>query len=360
MKPGSQSGLPLGTNSSFLRAAVAGGVAPSQAFGLWSGSRGIDPRDGLLVVGGYDRARVNSSFNFTAFSVGKWNLDRACPLQVTITNLTYSGLSLMAAGSDGIAACIEPSTQRFVFPPTIATTFATYTGHNETLYPNKMHYNVSNRPTGDLTITLSGGYQTTISNKELFAPLRGSDKNGRYAIINSSIVEAGIADTRKTDPGDVDNTLGGLFLTFNYLFVDYSKNEFKLAPAVAADAKNVSPDPTVICTPSSTPSVPPSPSPKPSEPPKKSSKNVGAIAGGVVGGLAGVALLGALAFILLRRRRKVHASVVGEMDSQSHGTVSRQPSEMMALEVAPVHEMPTIQSRHTSFRKPDRNSGIRY
>jgi len=53
---GSQSGLPLGTNSSFLRAAVMGRVAPSTAFGLWTGSRSVAPVDGLLVIGGYDQA----------------------------------------------------------------------------------------------------------------------------------------------------------------------------------------------------------------------------------------------------------------------------------------------------------------
>jgi hypothetical protein len=81
---GAQSGLPLGTNSSFLRAAVAGGVAPSQVFGLWPGSRSVNPQDGLLVIGGYDRSRMSS--NFTQFPVGQWSLRRACPLQVNIAN----------------------------------------------------------------------------------------------------------------------------------------------------------------------------------------------------------------------------------------------------------------------------------
>ena len=81
---GAQSGLPLGTNSSFLRAAVAGGVAPSQVFGLWPGSRSVNPQDGLLVIGGYDRSRMSS--NFTQFPVGQWSLRRACPLQVNIAS----------------------------------------------------------------------------------------------------------------------------------------------------------------------------------------------------------------------------------------------------------------------------------
>ncbi|ORX94715.1 hypothetical protein BCR34DRAFT_608181 [Clohesyomyces aquaticus] len=349
---GSQAGLPLGTNSSFLRAAVQGGVAPSEVFGLWSGSRGVQPHDGLLVVGGYDRARVKPSSNFTTFPVGKWSLERACPLQVTITNLTYANLPLMTAGSSGIDACIEPLAQRFVFPPKIATMFATYTGQNGTLYPNKMWYNVSNRPTGDMSITLSNGYTTTISNAELFAPLRGSDKNGRYAITNDSVLEAFVADNRKANPDDVDTALGGMFLTFNYLLVNYPKGEFGLAPAVAADAKNISPDPTAICTPTNRPAPTQTPRPTPSDSPSKSSTNVGAIAGGVVGGVAGIALLGALAFILFRRRRKTTKGMPSELDPQSPVPVSRQASELMAHEMSyNIQEMPT--SRHASFRKPD-------
>ncbi|KAF2177629.1 hypothetical protein K469DRAFT_356510 [Zopfia rhizophila CBS 207.26] len=320
---GAQSGLPLGTSSSFLRAAVAGRVAPSQVFGLWSGSRGVDPRDGLLVIGGYDQARINGEFS--TFPVG---------------------LPLIRAGSDEIIACVEPATQRSVFTPEIATTFAQITGQNSTLYPKGMHYNVSERPMGDMTITLSNGYQTTISNEELFTPLRGSDKNGRYAITNDSIVEAGVADNRKNDPGDVTPTLGGLFLTFNYLVVDYAKGEFRLAPAVAATNDNVSPNPTTICTPSD--SAAPAPIPTSSDKPGGSKMNVGAIAGGTVGGLASVAILAGLGFLLFRRRRQAQKSATVEMPSPV--AVSRQPSEMMAAEEpVPVYEMPT--SRHASLRK---------
>ncbi|KAH6882008.1 aspartic peptidase domain-containing protein [Alternaria rosae] len=342
---GGQSGLPLGTNSSFLRAAVAGGVAPSQVFGLWSGSRGIDPHDGLLVVGGYDRARVDPASDFTTFPIGEWNLERACPLQVTVTNLTYQDIPLIPDGTDGLIACIEPSTQRFVFPPAIAQAFGNSTDQNETAYPGKMQYNVSNRPGGDLVVTLAGGYQSRIPNKELFAPLRGSDEYGRYAITNDSTLEAFVSDTRQDDPGDVDSTLGGLFLTFNYLLVDYAKSEFQLAPAVAADAENVSPNPTTICTPTNlTPA-----SPTPAAEKKATSK--GAIAGGVVGGVAGLALLGAMGFLLFRRNRRAKNPAVSEIDGQTIEPVSRQPSEMMAHEVTPVHEMSA--SRYASFRKPE-------
>ncbi|CAN9328871.1 unnamed protein product [Alternaria alternata] len=218
---GIQSGLPLGTNSSFLRAAVAGRVAPSQVFGLWSSSRGIDPHDGLLVVGGYDRARVDPASSFTTFPIGEWSLERACPLQVTVTNLTYQDRPLIPDGSDELIACIEPSTQRFVFPPAIAQAFGVYTGQNETAYPGKMHYNVSNRPMGDLVVTLAGGYQSTI-------PIRSCSRH--YVGLISTVVMPS-PTTARSKP--------------RYLIPEQAtqgilpKSELKLAPAVAADAKDV-------------------------------------------------------------------------------------------------------------------------
>ncbi|KAF2871115.1 hypothetical protein BDV95DRAFT_595011 [Massariosphaeria phaeospora] len=347
---GSQSGLPLGTNSSFLRAAVAGGVAPSQVFGLWSGSRGVNPRDGMLIIGGYDRARIKSGADSTTFPVGQWSLERACPLQVTITNLTYAGLPLINPERKPIIACIEPSAQRFTFPPTIATNFALLTGQNSTTYPKGMHYNTANRPTGDLQITLSNGYQSTIPNDELFAPLRGSDQNGRYAITNDSIVEAFIRDNRDKDPGDVNHEIGAMFLTFNYLTVDYAKNEFSLAPAKTKSLSEIPPDPVMVCTPDPSGPAPPPP------PPSSSSTNVGAIAGGVVGGVGGLALIAGLAFALLRRNRNAKkglsvSSTSFEPDA-IHPAVHRHPSEMEDTQIPVVYEMPA--SRQASVRKSAR------
>ncbi|KAF2679689.1 hypothetical protein K458DRAFT_445622 [Lentithecium fluviatile CBS 122367] len=346
---GAQSGLSLGTNSSFLRAAVAGGVAPSEVFGLWSGSRGVDhPRDGQLFVGGYDRARVGPTASFSTFPVAQWSLERACPLQVTITDLRYAGLPLLPNGTNKLIACIEPAIHRLVFPPEIAEKFANYTSHNPTAHPGRLEYDVTKRPTDVLTITLSNGYSTGISNEELFAPLRTHDENGRYAIINDRVVEAFVADTRGVDPADVDTMLGGLFLTFNYLIVDYAKGEFKLASAVSAAAEDVDPDPTVVCTPSNTPSTSPWPptSPKSSTSGGGGSKNGGMIVGAVVGSVAAVALLGSAGFLLFRRRGRVKEMLLRETYARPHMDVAKQPLEMMANEV---HELPT--SRQSSFRK---------
>ena len=257
----------------------------------------------MLVIGGYDRARINSTSNFTRFPVGQWTLNRACPLQVSIRNLTFASLPLMKAGDADIQACIEPSMQRFTLPPAVALSFASYTLQNSTLFPKTMRYDVTARPAGDLQITLSNGYQSTISNQELFQPLRASDKTGRYTISNDSVVEAFISDTRDLKASDVAVTLGAMFLTFNYLMVDYAKGEFNLAPSITTKLNDLRPDLVTVCTPNQSGLANPSASASPPAP-ARSSTNKGAIAGGVVGGVAGLALIAALVFCIFRRRRR--------------------------------------------------------
>jgi hypothetical protein len=251
----------------------------------------------------------------------------------------------MSPGDAQIPTCIEPSVQRFVFPPAIAKNFALYTGQNSTLYPKTMRYNVTTRPVGDLVITLSNGYTTTITNDELFVPLRGSDKNGRYTITNDSTLEAFVSDTRDQKPSDVDTSFGAMFLTFNYLMVDYANNTFNLAPAIISKTGDKRRDLTTVCKASQNSPPPPTPSAAPN------SSNTGAIAGGVVGGVAGLALIAGLVFLCLRRRKKQTEQKGGVATTTSMSfaptPVYRHASEMSAgyeVQVSPqmpVHELPT-------------------
>ncbi|KAK3622056.1 hypothetical protein LTR56_022428 [Elasticomyces elasticus] len=287
------SGLPIGSNSSFLLAAVKGGVAPSQVVGLWPGSRSLAAVDGLMVVGGYDTSRVAG--NFTTFPISDASSRLPCPLQVNVTGLTFAGWSLLN-DSDTMTACVEPYKQKFVFTPAIANYFAQITGQNSTAIKG-MGYNSTNPPLGELVVTLSNGYTTTISNSELFALRRGSDQYGRYAITNASVVEAGISDNRDEAESTQTPTLGGLFLTFNYLIIDYESDEFRMAPAVTS-SQDTEASLETLCTPTPTPLAPPPASPTPAP---KHSTNTGAIVGGVVAGVV-VLIVAAVALFLYRRR----------------------------------------------------------
>ena len=306
---GTEAGLPLGLNSSFLAAVTEANVAPSKAWGLYAGDRSLSPVDGELTVGGYDPARVAG--NFTTFPLGNWSLQQPCPLQVTASSITYdhphgSSDSLL---SENTIACIEPFQDRFTFTPNVASRFANITNYNSS-YAN-LTYPTSNSPNGSITITLDNNYTTVIPNSELITLHRGSDQSGHYAITNSSIVDTAIASNANSNPATVQPLLGGIYLTFNYLLVDYESGQFQMAPAVPGTQTSNPQGLKAICTPTPSPSQSASPGPSASPAPSKSSHS-GAIAGGTIGGVAGLAFIGALIFLSLRqlqRRRRWESTV---------------------------------------------------
>ena len=292
---GTTASLPLGQNSSFLVAVTEANVAPSKAWGLWAGDRSLDPADGALTIGGYDPARVAG--DFTTFPVGNWTLLQPCPLQVTVSNITYTfqnGTSVLLT-SGNMDVCIEPFQDRFTFPPDVVQNFANATNYNSSY--GGLTYPTDQAPDGSLTITLDNNYTTVVPNSELITLERGSDQLGHYVITNSSVVQTEISYTAKSDPSTVLPVLGGIYLTFNYLIVDYESGHFQLAPAVPGSQPTSAQALKPICTqiPTSAPSVVPTP---------KKSSNAGAIAGGTIGGVAGLAIIGVLAFFFLRHRRR--------------------------------------------------------
>lgn len=103
----------LGKDSVILHHLKDSNMIPSLGFGLNAGSQSIqNPRDGSLVLGGYDSASVTSSFYTHTMNYSDMLFGRHCPLQVQI-----EGLQLLVEGQepiqligegDGHAACIEP------------------------------------------------------------------------------------------------------------------------------------------------------------------------------------------------------------------------------------------------------------
>ena len=107
--------LGLANDSQFLQSALSSGLIPGNGFGLDAGSQSVDnPRDGSLVLGGYDLASVAGAFsNFPIATAG--SSERECPLQVTISLLVLrfpltEGFNDVTLTSSGILvpACIEP------------------------------------------------------------------------------------------------------------------------------------------------------------------------------------------------------------------------------------------------------------
>ena len=283
-----EAGLPLGQNSSFLAAVSQASLAPSKAWGLWAGDRSLSPADGALTIGGYDPARVAG--DFATFPVGIWSLQQPCPLQVTVRDVIYKRQNGASESliSENMVACIEPFHEHLTLTPAAVERFANVTNYNSS-YPG-LTYPSAQAPDGDLTIVLENNYTTVIPNSELFTLKRGSDQLGHYAITNSSIVETPITYNAQSDPTTIQPTLSGIYLTFNYLVVDYESGQFQLAPAVQGNQPTGSESLEAICT--QTPAS------------HNGSTKTGAIVGGTVGGVIGVAVIGLLVFLLRRYRRR--------------------------------------------------------
>ena len=253
----------------------------------------MSPADGTLTIGGYDPVRVAG--DFTTFPLGSWTLQQPCPLQVTVSSIMYNqpngSSELLESGP--MVACIEPFQAHLTFTPDVVEKFANVTGYNSSFAG--LTYPIAQAPDGNLTITLENNYTTVIPNSELVTIQRGSDQLGHYAITNSSIVQAQIEYDAQSDPTTVQPILGGTYLTFNYLVVDYESGQFQLAPAVQANQPTSSQVIKTICTQKSTSS----------HASRSKSRNVGAIVGGTLGGVAALAIIGVLVFFFRHHRRPV-------------------------------------------------------
>jgi hypothetical protein len=305
-----KSTMAFGPNSSVLKVLRYVNAVPSRFMGIFMGSRSqSQPIDGHLIIGGYDRSRVKGPFK--NFTMNAGNLGILCPLQVGIRNIQVTSLngtsstSLMADVGSIVPACIDPLQNEFTLTQAMYTRWASFTQHSSNFTTpttindpstNLQLYPMANEPLiGNITITLDNGYTTTIPHYELVSQQRGTDSEGKYAVINSSVLMAAVG-TGATDYGQDIPLLGGVYLSQNYLTVDYDSGSFGLAPANTAASTLM--DVVSICSNSSASSTQTSSTSPDSS--NSSSTNVGAIVGGVVGG---VLILAIIALIIFLRRR---------------------------------------------------------
>ena len=217
----------LGKDSVFLNDAVRQGRAGSKSWSLDAGSRSVaKPRDGELVIGGYNSGRTDGSFRWS--NVSSMAGDRPCPLRTKITHMSITlsnGDTVpIMSNAEVVDACIEPYDNLFRFTPGMLLNWKMITGFNETLldvYSNKAANNLSFTELGlpydssrvddwSLSITLDSGYKTTLPAHELQGPLHGFDNIGNQKAV------AGVTNlqilNKPTSDGEVP-TLGKIFLS---------------------------------------------------------------------------------------------------------------------------------------------------
>jgi hypothetical protein len=244
-------------SSSVLLQQISAHTGVVTGFGLDAGSQSTaNPREGHLIVGGYDKTRVSASFkdyNISSIQMSR----RICPLQVTITELVLSrpGVEDVILSSKGeqIPACIEPCKYLFhysaVYLLTLLTddvlfrlperpllAFTEATGFvNDTLPDPTEFYIVEPGLTypsfsgfsGSLKFTLDNDFVVEIPNEELVHPLRGIAPDGTKILMPNTTELNIFRYVAFLDTA----VLGKAFLSRVYVVVEYRSSGpiFRLA-----------------------------------------------------------------------------------------------------------------------------------
>ncbi|KDN61368.1 hypothetical protein CSUB01_09657 [Colletotrichum sublineola] len=233
-----KSAVAFGPNSSTLESFLRNELAPARSFSLDYGSTSeLYPRDGQLIVGGYNEARFDAS-KVSTFRMWRTDAPIACPLQVTIAEMTLNnknGDHPLIDPDVGVAACIDTVHNSFTFTPAMFSKFqklGNYTESDGEAF-DESDFPIDREPLiGTLTIKLTNGYTTVIPHYELVTHVRGTDPRGKYAVLNNTRLSTTIS-SGNSDLGDNIPILGGVFLSQNYLHVDYDAGSFWLSPQVA-------------------------------------------------------------------------------------------------------------------------------
>lgn len=311
-------------DSSYLEAAFKVGMVGTRQWSLWTGTPNEDV-DGLLVLGGYDEARVAGEF--TAFEVHD-ELKRPY-LQITDIEWARSEqdfVSLMPNDTKSLWALPEPYTPYLYVPEDSYFKFVELANSSGDVIFDRF-YSV---PDGEVIITLNNGMETTIPLQDLFYHPYEYDEDGVYQILNDSYHLSMLWPDERTN-GPL--YLGRPFMDQKMFVADWDAGKFYMADAVkdeqaATNIKSLC-TPAAITTPRTT-TTPPRPT---------SGSDIPAIAGGVAGGVGGLLVIGLVAWFMLKRKKKAKQQAIPEVSEPSN-RVSSPPPKYPTAGTYPISEAP--------------------
>jgi len=294
-----QAGIGMGQGSTFLKALVESGVAPSPIWSIWTGSRSVDHSiDGMVIIGGYDEGRVGGQLR-------SYPSRENCAFPAYIANATYDTIngSTPLMTNMNASCCIDPFYNYIQLPQGAWESFGVSSGAVYNSTTEYLTYPASNPPLGNMTITLTDGYQTTIPYSELFTQLKYWNAQGEYLVQDNSPLVAEVLNLTSTEYA---YSLGIPFMTMNYFIANYDEGVYQMVPAIRDDYFDNDQAQTIrtVCTSLPPPPPPPANTSTYHKPPTPAPNHTGAIAGGVVGGVLGLALIIGLLIFFFRRGRK--------------------------------------------------------
>ena len=191
----------LANDSVFLHEVVNASLAPA-AFGLLTGSQSVlAPRDGHLIIGGYDAASLAGPLYNYSMSNTTTAGSRVCSLQIVVSqlNLSRQGFEDVTLSSEGtpMTCCVEPLDDMLRLPSNVLELFQQSTNWQDDIsVPNSLYiverglyYNTSFN--GTLKFSLKDGPVIEIPDYELAQPLRGIGPNG-VRVLESNITAVNI------------------------------------------------------------------------------------------------------------------------------------------------------------------------
>ncbi|KPI44611.1 uncharacterized protein AB675_8726 [Cyphellophora attinorum] len=270
----SQGGIGLGNASTILTNTYNTKQSPSTAFGLYAGSRSIQsPEDGLLVIGGWDTARVEGDLSDMEYSDD-------CPNCFTVDALTYTTPDGRSENliTEPLGFQLESAIRTMWVPQDAYDRFTNFTG--ATPQANGSLTMPIDASLGSLTVRLANGYESVIPADQLFTKPRDYNEKGEYEIYNHESTLVQLQNVTVPDDAVIfaRGVMGLPFLSQNYIVMDHVKRQFRMGKAKRSDSNQVllgaAPDVVIesIC-------------PDDDAPPSSSSgsgggSNAGAIAGG--------------------------------------------------------------------------------
>ncbi|CAM1510624.1 Fc.00g009590.m01.CDS01 [Cosmosporella sp. VM-42] len=346
--------LGLGSNSTYLNALQSAGDLPSRVWSIFWGRMWIDnPIDGSVVLGGYDEEKVIGK-NYTApldyddytGTGGCWTGMKVIVSDIRLNFRDGSDESIFPS-STALPVCLVPQRQLLLeAPAAYVNKFEEVTGINSTGSSYGLHwsarlFDADHVFDGDITFHLDSGLQIRVPNDQYIVPSVDIARNG------SQIFKKGVKELLMNGLGSQPATLGRYFFTAAYLMVNHDAGTFTLwqaNPSTKSALVRVFDEETASkCGGDATGIVQPSTSSTSTRKPeatqdadteaKPSSSPSGlAIGGAVAGVVVAVAVIGLVAFYMIRRQKKQRLEYAAAISTSNQDPpkyhISSEPQEL--------------------------------
>ncbi|EME78392.1 uncharacterized protein MYCFIDRAFT_157184 [Pseudocercospora fijiensis CIRAD86] len=380
-----QNNIGLGQNSTILKALKNSGRISSRSWSYWYGIESATSsaaKDGQIVFGGYDAAKVTGQ-NFTQ-PLGKPSPACLSGMSVIVTGLGLdfpNGTKADLLAGSSFSACFQPDFPEVMNIPSVywdrlieSTNTVPYDNSSLGVHWFAPTWNPQAVYAGDLTISLSNGFSTTIRNDALVLPDQYVDPSGAL-VSNSSASTILMAPLENVNSNDVP-IIGKEFFSSAYMMVDLDAStytlwqvndttETRLISVGGSCSEHIEINSNDTAPPTATATGAASTGTKVAK--SGNAFSAGALVGIVVGSAVGASVIAAVAVLVVMRRRRNKITSATELtpasgqvfDQSRSGPPSYQDHRGHGYGLAEVPAVDAVPYELTGFHKPQELSNRR-